>query len=319
LIITAVFAVFRPLIQKYPISDNPDEMILYNPISTATAKLWALDRPIIEQYGRYLINLIQGEFGKSIIFREKVTDLITHRLPISLYLCIVAMVLSIVFGVVFGTVCAKFKDSVFDRFILALTRIGIAAPIFWIGMIGIYFLGLKLKWLPIQGFTFPQINLELSVKQAVMPVLCLVIPSIAVVIQKMRSIILDVIDQNNAKNAFAKGLNKKAILFKYFLKNVLIPLLGISGSLFISIIGFSILVEQVFNIPGTLRLLVTCLFYKDFFVTQAIIIFIALICVIANLIFDIICAWLDPSLRTDKQNNGEYTTHPLSLPFKGKG
>jgi peptide/nickel transport system permease protein len=310
LVVTATFFLTKTIPFKHVYNfDDPYE-------SERLIKELYLDRPIIEQYGRYMLNLIQGDFGKSIIFREKVIDLITKRLPISLYLCLIAMVLSIVFGMLFGTICAKFKGSVFDRFIMFLTRIGTAVPVFWLGIVGIYFLGLKLKWLPIQGFTFPQINLELSIKQAVMPVFCLMFPATAVVIQKMRSIILDVIDQNNAKNAFAKGLNKKAILFKYYLKNTLIPLLGISGSLFISIIGFSILVEQVFNIQGIGRLFVSSVFNKDYILVQGTIFFIALICVTANLIFDIICAWLDPSLRTDKH---KHFTYPQGTLAKDEG
>ena len=256
-----------------------------------------LDRPIYEQFGRWLWNAMRGDFGKSIIFRENVVNLIGARLPITMYLSIIAMIFSTFLGIFFGVICAIRRGSVLDQTITVFANLGVTVPLFWLGILGIYLFGLKLGWLPIQGFTSPLENLGLSVRQSVMPIFCLALPGIAIMARQTRSSMLEVTRQDYVRTAWAKGLKERVVVTKHALKNALIPVVTLLGMHLRTLVGGSVLVEQVFNIPGMGRLLVSSVFNKDFVIVQAGTFIIALVVLFANLLVDISYGWLDPRIR----------------------
>jgi peptide/nickel transport system permease protein len=265
-------------------------------IEALRKELW-LDRPLIVQYGHWLSNAIQGDLGKSVVYREPVTDFITVRLPVTMHLSLMALVLSTILGVGAGIICAVRRGGFLDSVITLAANIGIAIPIFWLGILGIYFLGLKLGWLPIQGYTSPFDNFWLSTSKAVMPVLCLAIPSIALLARQTRSSMLEVVRQDYIRTAWAKGLKERVIILKHALKNALIPVVTLLGMEIRYILGGAVLVETVFNIPGMGRLIVTSVLEKDFIITQACVLVIAVGVLLANLLVDISYGWLDPRVR----------------------
>jgi peptide/nickel transport system permease protein len=267
-------------------------------IDTLREELW-LDRPIVVQYGHWLFNAIQGNLGKSIIYREDVTGIIATRLPITIYLSLAAFILTTIIGIGAGIICAIRRGGILDAAITLVTNISIATPNFWLGILGIYFFGLQLGWLPIQGYTSPFDNFWLSTKQAIMPVICLAIPSIAVIARQARSSMLEVIGQDYIRTAWAKGLKERGIVLKHALKNALIPVITLLGMEVRYILGGAVLVETVFNIPGMGRLVVTSVLEKDFIITQACVLVIAIGVLMANLLVDISYGWLDPRVRYD--------------------
>jgi peptide/nickel transport system permease protein len=265
-------------------------------IDALRKELW-LDRPLVVQYGHWLFNAIQGDLGKSVLYQEDVSDFIATRLPITMHLSLMALILSAVLGIGAGIVCAIRRGGILDSVITLAANIGVAIPIFWLGILGIYFLGLKLGWLPIQGYTSPFDNLWLSTRQAIMPVICLAIPALALLARQTRSSMLEIVRQDYIRTAWAKGLKERVIVLKHALKNALIPVVTLLGIQLRILVGGSVLVETVFNVPGMGRLLVMSVLGKDFIMVQACILVIALLVLLANLLVDISYGWLDPRVR----------------------
>ena len=129
--------------------DAPQEQI-----DALRSELW-LDRPFVVQYGHWLFNAVQGDLGKSIFYRDSVTSIFATRLPITGYLSLISLIISTILGILAGIICAIRRGSVLDQIISVLSNVGIAIPIFWLGILGLYFFGLELKWLPIGGWTAP--------------------------------------------------------------------------------------------------------------------------------------------------------------------
>ncbi len=265
-------------------------------IDSLRKELW-LDRPVLVQYGHWLAGAIRGDLGKSVIFREDAAGIIADRLPITLHLSIVSLILSTFIGIAAGIVCAIRRGGFWDSVITLLANIGIAIPVFWLGILGIYSLGLHLGWLPIQGYTSPFDDFWLSLKRSIMPIICLGIPAVAVLARQTRSSMLEIVRQDYIRTAWSKGLTERKVILKHAFKNALIPVITLLGIQLRTLVGGSVLVEKVFNIPGMGRLLVDSVMSKDFIVVQACTLIIAAVVLLANLIVDISYGWLDPRIR----------------------
>jgi peptide/nickel transport system permease protein len=261
-------------------------------------ELW-LDRPLIAQYVHWVDNAFHGNFGKSIISHEYVKKQIFDALPVTLYLASIALILSTILGILAGIYCAVKRGSILDSIISVLSNAGLAVPTFWLGILCIYFFGLKLGWLPVQGYVSPTDNLGESLQKAIMPVICLSINNIAVFARQTRSSMLEVINQDYIRTAKAKGLKKRVVVFRHALKNALIPTVTMLGLQLRSLVGGSVLVETVFSIPGMGQLIVNSAFNRDYLVVQAGVLLIAIVVCFANLIVDISYSWLDPRVRYD--------------------
>jgi peptide/nickel transport system permease protein len=256
-----------------------------------------LDRPLVVQYWHWVSNAVTGDLGKSLKYQESVAGVIAQRIPVTLNLTIMALILSVVLGIGAGIICAVRRGSVLDAVVTVLANLGIAIPTFWLGILGIYFFGLKLGWLPIQGYISPFDDFGLSVRKSVMPVICLAIPSIAVLARQTRSSMLDVIRQDYIRTAWSKGLQERAIVLSHALKNALIPIVTLLGLQLRLVVGGSVVVETVFNIAGMGRLIVSSVFARDFVTIQAVTLIIAIVVLFANLLVDISYGWLDPRIR----------------------
>jgi peptide/nickel transport system permease protein len=215
----------------------------------------------------------------------------------TLYLAGIALVLSAILGISMGILSAIRRGSFLDNVLSLFANVGIATPVFWLGLLGIYVFAYRLGWLPIQGFTWPTVDLGKSLAQSVMPIVCLSLPSIAMLARQTRSSMLEVIQQDYIRTAKAKGLREGAVTSRHALKNALIPVVTLMGILVRLLIGGSVLVETVFNIPGMGRLLVNSAINKDFIVVQAGVLLISAITCLANLAVDISYGWLDPRTR----------------------
>ena len=263
-------------------------------IESLTHELW-LDKPVIVQYGHWLTNVLHGDFGTSVtMYHQNVTGLITSRLPITLYLSFLALVLAAVIGILAGIFCAIKRGTTLDQILTIFANLGTAIPIFWLGILGIYMFGLKLGWLPIQGFTNPGENFVLSIRQSIMPVICLSVMSIAMMTRQTRSSMLEVIRQDYIRTARSKGLQERSMIMRHAIKNAMFPVVTLLGLLLPGLVGGSVLVETVFNIPGMGRLLVQAVIEKDYVVVQAGVLIIGIIVSLANLLVDLSYGWLDP-------------------------
>ncbi len=258
-------------------------------------QLW-LDRPLPVQYEHWLLGAIHFQFGQS-IYHENIGKAIITRLPITLYYSLIALVFGSVLGIAAGIICAVKRASLLDSLITFFANFGISVPVFWLGALGIYYFGLKLGWLPIQGYISPFDNFWLSIKHAIMPIICLAIPAVAALARQTRSSMLEVLRRDYIRTARAKGLLEKVVVVKHALKNALIPVITLLGLQLGFLFGGSVLVERVFNIPGMGRFLVQGATNKDVPVVQACTLVIALAVVLANLAVDISYSWLDPRIH----------------------
>jgi peptide/nickel transport system permease protein len=259
-------------------------------------EMW-LDRPIPIQYGHWLVNIFHGDFGESVIFHEEVTELIIKRLPITAYLSVLALIISIIPGIFAGIIGAIRRGSNIDSLISMFANAGVAIPQFLLGILGIYLFGLKLGWLPMQGFTWPTDDFWLSIKKSIMPIICLAIPGLAVVARQTRSSMLEIIQQDFIRTAYAKGLKEKAVILTHALKNAMIPVVTLIGIQARFLIGGSVIVETVFGIPGIGRLLVRASFDKDFLIVQGGVLVIGALVCLVNLLVDISYGWIDPRIK----------------------
>ncbi len=256
-----------------------------------------LDQPLWAQYTRWVTNLLQGNLGSSIVFRDTVANLLAVRLPITFHLGIVALVLSILLSIPAGIICAVRRGGWLDSIINVSTNLAMAVPIFWLGILGIYFLALQLHWLPVQGYTSPGEDFWLSTRQLVMPASCLALVPLASLTRQTRSSMLEVIRQDYIRTARSKGLSEWKVITEHALKNALIPVVTLLGMQLRNLVGGAILVEQVFNIPGMGRLLVSGVFGKDYILVQGMVMVVGVAVALANLAVDISYGYIDPRIR----------------------
>jgi peptide/nickel transport system permease protein len=233
----------------------------------------------------------------SIFYHQKVSGLIAQRLPVTLILGVIAFVLANLTGIIAGSIAALRRGTWLDSLVTLLANIGITAPAFWLGILLIYFFGLKLNWLPRFGYISPTVDFWEFVRHAILPVFCLAIFPIASTSRQTRSSILEVSRQDYIRTAWAKGLRERVIVARHMLKNALIPVVTLSGIGLSHILGGSVLIETVFNIPGMGRLGVEAIQSQDYSIIQAIILLTSVMIVTVNLLVDIGYGWLDPRIR----------------------
>jgi peptide/nickel transport system permease protein len=256
-----------------------------------------LDRNIIVQYGLWLGDICQGEWGQSLHFKADVLMLIGQRMPITIHLGIFAFIFSAVIGISLGIIAAVRRGRWEDTVATLAANTAITIPIFWLGIIMILVFGVQLKILPIAGYTSPFDDFWLSTKKLIMPVICLMIGSMGSNARLTRTSMLEVIRQDYIRTAWSKGLRERAIIVKHALKNSLIPVVTVMGLQVRFIFGGAVLIEQVFAIPGMGRLLVDATFGSDYLLVQGAVLVIGVIVVLTNLIVDISYGWLDPRVR----------------------
>ena len=189
------------------------------------------------------------------------------------------------------------RGKTLDSVVTSLSNIGITIPGFWLGVMLIYFFGLYLNWLPVEGYTSPFKDFWLCTRQLVMPVICLVLFPIASLTRQTRSSMLEVMRQDYIRTAWSKGLRERFVIFRHALKNGLIPVITLSGMNLSLIVGGSVVIEQVFNIPGMGRLAVTSILNQDYPYVQGVVLVIACFVMLVNLLVDVTYGWLDPRIR----------------------
>jgi peptide/nickel transport system permease protein len=258
---------------------------------------FGLDKPLHIQYANWVADIFHGDLGTSMFYREPVGVLIAQRVPITLHLGVIAMVLGIILGIVGGLTAALRWGKAPDTIVTALANTGICIPIFWLGILMIWLFGLQLGWLPLYGYTSPFKDFGQSSMQLIMPVICLCIMAVAGGARQMRSSTLEVIWQDYIRTAWAKGLRERSVVVGHVMKNALIPVVTLNGMMFSHILGGTVLIETVFNIPGMGRLSVDAVFSQDYAVIQAVILLSATMVVLVNLLVDISYGWLDPRIR----------------------
>jgi peptide/nickel transport system permease protein len=258
---------------------------------------YGLDKPLIVQYFSWIGGVFRGNMGESIYYHENVGVLLMERFPVTLDLGIKSFILYNVLGVSLGLVAALRRGKWWDSVATVLSYIGVSIPVFWLGLIFIYFFGLKLHWFPIAGYHLPWVNFGMNMWESVLPVICLSFMGWAVIMRQTRSSVLEVISQDYIRTAWSKGLTERRVVLRHVIKNSLIPIITLMGIGLGLMIGGQVFVEQVFAIPGVGRLLVSSVFAQDYQVVQSATLVIAAIVIFINLLVDISYGWFDPRIR----------------------
>jgi peptide/nickel transport system permease protein len=256
-----------------------------------------LDKPLPVQYIDWMAGAIRGDLGVSILYKSSVTKDIAKCLPVTLHIGALAFIVGLLIGVPIGVITAVRRATWMDTILTAFANLGITVPIFWLGIVLIYIFSLELNWLPVMGYTSPFEDFGLSTKEIIMPVMCMAIWPLAGNVRLVRSAMLEVLNQDYIRTAWAKGLRERTVVIRHALKNGLIPVVTMAGMWVSTIIGGSVLIEQVFNIPGMGRLAVTAIFTHDYAYVQGITLITTLSIIVTNLVIDISYGWLDPRIR----------------------
>jgi peptide/nickel transport system permease protein len=252
------------------------------------AKL-GFDRPLVVQYGDWLGHAVRGDLGRSIRTNQPVTQAIVERLPVTLRLIGMAMLISLCIALPLGIISAVKRNSGVDLVSTFFALFGFSTPNFWLGLILIYVFALVLRWLPPSGFD--------GTRSLILPAITLGTALAALVTRQLRSGMLEVLRQDYVRTAQAKGLADRLVIGKHALKNALISVVTVLGIQIGALLGNTIITESLFALPGVGRLMIDSVFSRDFFVVQGVILFLAVGYVVANLVVDILYSYLDPRIR----------------------
>ncbi|KPU42417.1 glutathione transport system permease protein GsiC [Oxobacter pfennigii] len=254
-----------------------------------------LDRPMHEQYLRYMSGVLKGDLGFSFQTGQPVSEAIKTRYVNTFKLAVFSAVVAAIIGVCAGIIAAVKQNSWFDYLCMSVATLGISAPTFWIGLMLIIVFCVKFKIFTISGFT-GQIWTKEGLKGMVLPAVTLGFNSAAMIARMTRSSVLEIIHQDYIHTARAKGLSEKIVVLKHALKNSLIPIVTVIGVNFGSLLGGTVVVESVFAINGIGRLMVQAINARDFPMVQGAVLIVATTFVLVNLITDIIYAAIDPRI-----------------------
>ncbi|MDO4834900.1 MAG: ABC transporter permease [Clostridia bacterium] len=249
-----------------------------------------LNDPFLLQYGRYMWKAVRGDFGTSYQTGQSVMKQILERFPTTIYLAIGATLVAIIIGVPVGLISAVKQYSLMDDISTIFSMVLTAIPNFWLGLVLMLALSLKLKWFPAYGAT--------SLKHFVLPWITLSCMTLAVLIRMTRSSMLEVIRQDYIRTARAKGARERRIVFRHALRNALLPVITVIGTQLSVQLGGAIIVETVFSIPGLGTMIISGIKTKDIPVVMGGVMFIALVGGLVNLLVDILYAYIDPRLKS---------------------
>jgi oligopeptide transport system permease protein len=252
-----------------------------------------LDEPTHKQFWRYLKNLSKGDFGPSFQYKDyTVTELIKTGFPVSIKLGLSAMVLALIFGILAGTVAAVRQNTHTDHATMFLAMTGISIPNFVMAPILILIFAVFLKWLPAGGW-----GPAGSLKHMVLPVIALALPQIAYISRLTRGSMVEVLRSNFIRTARAKGLSEQAVIFKHALKPALLPVVSYLGPATAAILTGSVVIEQIFGVPGLGRYFVQGALNRDYTLVVGVIVFYGALIIVFNFLVDLIYGLLDPKVR----------------------
>jgi ABC-type dipeptide/oligopeptide/nickel transport system permease component len=276
-----------------------------------------LDKPLLVQYWDFLSRAVRGDFGRSLKFNEPVMKLVFERLPATIELAFISLIVAIIIAVPLGVYSAIKHNSLFDHAGMSVALIGVSLPNFWLGIMLIYFLGGQLNLLPVAG----RIEYGIDVKpithlylidslitgnftafwsvlqHLLMPAFTLGTSLAAIVTRISRSSVLEVMRQDFITTARAKGLTEKAVIWRHILRNAMITIVTILGLQLGALLNGSVITETVFSFPGNGELLIQSISARDYKLTQVLILFFAVIYFVVNLLTDFLYSWIDPRIK----------------------
>ena len=287
-IVTAAFFVMR----LAPGGPFDEEQALPPEIAANLEAAYGLDQPMHVQYGRYLAALAHGDLGPSFKYKDyRVSELIALGLPVTVTIGLLALVVAIAAGVALGVAAALRHDGPVDHAVMGAALVGMAVPNFVLAPVLALCFGVGLGWLPVAGWEAG------SVRHTVLPVVTLALPFVAYIARLTRGSLLEVLQAPYIRTARAKGLTRGALLRRHALKPTLLPVVSYLGPAAAALLTGSLVVEQVFGLPGVGRYFVQGAINRDYTLVMGMVIFYAALILLLNLVVDLAYGWLDPRIR----------------------
>ncbi len=256
-----------------------------------------LDRPLLEQFGKWTWATLQGDLGVSMFSNVPVTQLVEQRMGPTFSLAFTTMLVAVVIAITLGVLAAWKSGSLLDRAVMGLAVTGFSVPVFVVGYIMVYFIALQWRWLPVQGYTPMSEGLWPWLRHLILPSFALGLAYVALIARITRASMLEVLAEDYIRTASAKGVATLPMLLRHALKNAAVPIITVIGIGVALLISGVVITESVFNIPGIGRLVVDAISRRDYPIIQGVMIIFAAIYVLINLAVDISYSFLDPRIR----------------------
>jgi peptide/nickel transport system permease protein len=248
-----------------------------------------LDKPLLVQYGQYIMNVFEGDFGTSLKTGRPVLTEILDRFPETVKLAVFGLFVAVVIGISLGILAARFKDSFIDKLCTALATLGVSIPSFWLAILLVMLFSVKLSWFPIANGT--------GFRDLILPAVTLGVVASTMIMRLTRNGMVEVLSNDYIRTARAKGLEDGLILFRHALRNVLIPVVTVIGLQLAALLGGTVIIEQVFNWPGLGTLALGAIMSRDFPLIQGIVLFMGVAYVTINILVDVLYSLIDPRVE----------------------
>jgi ABC-type dipeptide/oligopeptide/nickel transport system permease component len=256
-----------------------------------------LDRPVLIRYMDWLVSFVKGDFGTSYTYNRAVSTLLSDKLPVTVLLTVLSFLITAIVSFPIGIWAGNTRNKWVDHIFVILDQILMAIPPFFFGIVSCFVFGIILKWFMPGNFISLSESVSGCISYLILPAICLALPRIAMTSRMLRSSIQEELTQNYVYTARSRGLSRAGIMRRHILKNAMIPVVTFLAVSAAEIMTGTIIIEQVFTIPGTGRLLVSSIGNRDFPVVQAIVVILAAWIVIVNFAADMLNHWMDPRLR----------------------
>ncbi len=283
------------------LTGDPVKAMLGQEADPATVKAMrtklGLDDPIPVQYVKWLTRVLQGDLGNSIRSSQPVSEAILQRLPVTIWINVIAFVMTILIGIPAGLISALHRNSPIDLLTSLVSLLGITTPNFFLGILLIFFFSVKMGWLPSSGYVDPLTDPVAGIKTLIMPAITLGAAEAAIIARMTRSSVLEELSRPYMITARAKGLQERLVISRHLIKNAMIPVVTILGLQVGISFGGAVVTETIFALPGLGRLAVTSISARDFPMVQGAVLVMAIAFLLANLIVDLLYAYLDPRIR----------------------
>lgn len=259
-----------------------------------------IDRPLLERAFHWYGNLLRGDLGHSYLLNRSVVDAVMERLPVTLSLAGLSLILATIMGMLLGILAAVRHNTWLDQGTMVGALIGLSIPDFWFGLVLIIVFGVTLGWLPTGGFVPITEDVVGWMRSMTLPALTLAISLMGVIARMTRSSMLDVLDLDFVRTARAKGMRSNTVIFKHALRNALVPIVTVVGLSAGALLSGAVVIETVFSLPGVGRLIIGSIQRRDFPVIQGGLLVTATVFVFVNIVVDILYGWLDPRVRDER-------------------
>lgn len=262
-----------------------------------------LDRPIATRYLEWITGMMRGDFGRSYTYSSSVLDLVLERMTVSLPLAIVALALSTAIAIPVGVFAASRRGNIADTITMGVAQVGVAVPNFWFALLLVYVFSVGLRILPAGGFPGwgdSWADHWTALKALILPAIALALPQAAILARVTRSTMVEVLGEDYIRTARAKGLPRNRVLWRHALRNAMIPVLTIMGLQFAFLLAGTIVIENVFYLPGLGRLIFQAISQRDLIVVEGVVMLLVASVILINFVVDITYAIIDPRMRADR-------------------